>query len=314
MALALAACAAAQAAPYRAPRTAYGQPDLQGFWTGASLTQLQRPPGEPLTFASAAEEQRFMARRVSAWKNAEEAGLGQGVSEWHEQYGLARIGGRLRTSWIVSPADGRLPWRPEVAQRIQAKGDEQNSDRADNPESRSAAERCLVGAQGTADPPMLNATVGNGKQIVQTKDEVVILSEMNHDVRIIRLGQAHLPAALTPWLGDSVGRWEGETLVVETVGFHPEEGHRGQGSFLSPQARVTERFTRVAGNQILYAFEVDDPATYTAAWRGEMPLNADTGPIFEYACHEGERDVEEFMSAARRREAVGKGSAAAASR
>jgi hypothetical protein len=106
-------------------------------------------------------------------------------------------------------------------------------------------------------------------------------------------------------MGDSIGHWEGQTLVVETVGFHPEEGYRAQ-FYLSPDARVTERFTRLSRRQILYAFEVDDPATYTQVWKGEMPLNADTGPIYEYACHEGDRDLEQFLAAARRREAEAK--------
>jgi hypothetical protein len=300
----LCAAAAVHAGPYRAPRTAYGQPDLQGFWSNASLTDLERPPGQPLTFATRAEEQTYMTLSAAAWRADEAGGLGQGVSEWHREFSFAHIGGRMRTSWIVSPADGRLPWRPERLAWLKAQQAAQAGEEADGPESRSVFERCLVGGLGSANPPMLNPAVAAVKQIVQTRDEVAILSEMNHDVRIVRLAAGHsLPPQLHPWMGDSVGHWEGETLVVETTGFHPLEAFRGR-MLISPAARVTERFTRVARDEILYAFEVDDPATYTAVWKGEMPLVSDSGPIYEYACHEGERDLEVFLSAARRKDAA----------
>jgi hypothetical protein len=305
-AAAAALATAAHAAPpraYHAPRTVYGQPDLQGFWINGSLTRLERTPGEPLSFATRAQERAYEARRTAAWNDGEAAGLGQGVSEWHQDFGLARIAGRLRTSWIVSPADGRLPWRPQGKARYDAAVTAHNGEVADGPESRSVLDRCLVGGGGAVGPPIMTPNTAAGRQIVQTRDEVAILSEMNHDVRIVRLGARHAPLAVRPWMGDSIGHWEGETLVVETVGFHPEEGFRGP-FLISPDARVTERFTRLSPTQILYAFEVDDPANYTEVWKGEAPFNADPGPLYEYACHEGDRDLEEFLSAARRREAA----------
>jgi len=274
-----------------------------GFWTNGSLTRLERPPGEPLSFATAAEEEAYAKRRAAAWQEGEAAGLGQGVSEWHHEYGLARIAGRVRTSFLVSPADGRLPWTPGGKARYDAASAVQGSEAADGPEFRSVLDRCLVGGGGSVGPPMIPPNTAPGRQIVQTKDEVAILSEMNHEVRIVRLNTRHLPLALRPWMGDSIGHWEGETLVVETVGFHPEEGYHGF-LMLSPDARVRERFTRVSPTQILYAFEVDDPANYSAVWKGEEPLDADTGPLYEYACHEGDRDLEEFLAAARRRDAA----------
>jgi hypothetical protein len=319
-AAALALAGSAHAAPYHAPRTAYGQPDLQGFWTNGSITRLERPAGEPLSFATAAEEEAYAKRRAAAWAAGEADGLGQGASEWHHDFGLARIAGRVRTSFITSPADGRLPWRAEGRARFEAAMAVQGGEAADGPESRSVLDRCLVGGGGAVGPPMIPPNTATGRQIVQTRDAVAILSEMNHEVRIIplfrplkRQGIAagggggsraqHLPPQLRPWMGDSIGRWEGETLVVETVGFHPEEGFRAQ-FLISPDARVTERFTRISKTQILYAFEVDDPANYTAVWKGEGPLDADTGPLYEYACHEGDRDLEEFLAAARRRDAA----------
>jgi len=304
----------ADAAPphaYRAPRTAYGQPDLQGYWTNGSLTRLERDVGEPLTFATEAEAQAYARRSSQAWSRGEAAGLGQGVSEWHQDFGPARIAGRVRTSFIVSPADGRLPWRPEGRARYAAAVAVQNGEAADGPEFRSVLDRCLVGGGGAVGPPMMTPNTATGRQIVQTKGEVAILSEMNHDVRIVHLNARHLPPAVRPWMGDSIGHWEGETLVVETVGFHAEEGFRAQ-FLISPDARVTERFTRISPTQILYAFEVDDPANYTQLWTGEAPFNADAGPLYEYACHEGDRDLEQFLAAARRREAAAKASGAAA--
>ena len=308
-AMALTAHAGAPTRPpraYHAPRTVYGQPDLQGFWTNGSQTRLERAPGEPLGFASQAQEQAYERRRTEAWRQGEAAGLGQGVSEWHHDFGPARIAGRLRTSFLVSPADGRLPWRPQGKARFDAAVAMQTGEAADGPESRSVYDRCLVGGGGAAGPPIMTPNSAPGRQIVQTREEVVILSEMNHEVRIVRLGARRQPLAMRPWMGDSIGHWEGETLVVETVGFHPEEGFRGQ-FLISPEARVTERFTRRSPRQILYAFEVDDPATYTQVWKGEAPLDADSGPIYEFACHEGDRDLEQFLSAARRREATAKG-------
>ncbi|MFL5295821.1 MAG: hypothetical protein ACJ798_05505 [Phenylobacterium sp.] len=310
-ALALVCATAAQAAPraYHAPRTAYGQPDLQGFWTNGSQTRLERAPGEPLSFATLAQEKAYAAGHTEAWNRGEADGLGQGVSEWHHDYGPARVAGRLRTSYLVAPADGRLPWRPDAKARFDAAVANQNGEAADGPEQRSVLDRCLVGGGGGVGPPMMTPNSAAGRQIVQTRDAVAILSELNHDVRIVHLGGKHLPLALRPWMGDSIGRWEGETLVVETIGFHPEEGFRAQ-FLMSPDTRVTERFTRISPTQILYAFEVDDPANYTAVWKGEAPFDADRGPLYEFACHEGDRDLEQFLAAARRREAAATAGAA----
>ncbi|HEX2817639.1 MAG TPA: hypothetical protein VHN39_14690, partial [Phenylobacterium sp.] len=164
------------------------------------------------------------------------------------------------------------------------------------------ADRCLIGGFGSSSPPMMAPAVSAVKQIVQTRTEVAILSEMNHDVRIVRLGGHHPPPNVRLWMGDSIGHWEGATLVVETTNFHSQEQMHGI-LLKSPDARVTERFTRVAKDQILYEFEVDDPAVYTTPWRAQMPLNADTGPIYEFACHEGNYGLTDILAAARRADA-----------
>lgn len=305
----LTTCVAAQAAPYRAPRTVYGQPDLQGQWTAVSLTTFEREsPKDPLTFATRAQETAYEAAATAANAKDEAGGLGQGVSEWHPAYRMARIDGKLRTSWLTSPADGQLPYRPEALLRLRAIRKAAADGVAANPEDRTPSDRCLVGGLGSATPPMANPPVAGGKRIVQTRTEVAILSEMNHDVRVIRLGDAGHPARhVAPdvrlWMGDSIGHWEGETLVVETTNFHPQEAMRGY-FLISPTARVMERFTRVGPHELRYAFEVDDPATYTEVWKGEMPLLADKGPIYEFACHEGNYSMPLMLQVARHSEAT----------
>ncbi len=315
---------AAHAGPYHAPRTAYGQPDLQGLWTAVSLTDLERDsPKDPLTFATRAQENAFEAAAMAATAKGEAGGLGQGVSEWHPAYRMARLDGKLRTSWITWPADGQLPYRPEARKRFQTLMQAAANGAAANPEDRPATDRCLLGGFGSNTPPMLNPAVGGGKQVVQTRTEIAILSEMNHDVRIVRLDPhwgslskqksrvardpgatpghpaRHPAPGVRVWMGDSIGHWEGDTLVVETTNFHPGETLRSPEYLISPDARVTERFTRTARDEIRYAFEVDDPATFTQVWRGEMPLHPDKGPIFEFACHEGNYSMPLMLSIAR---------------
>ena len=305
--LAAGLAAGVQARPYHAPRTAFGQPDLQGFWTNVSLTKLERAPDTPLTFATPAEERAFERRWVEANARHEADGLGQGVSEWHPAYPMARIAGRLRTSWIISPANGRLPYLPEARARVETLDAAAQLPLADGPEARTPADRCLIGGGGSSGAPLLNPLVAGVKEIVQTRTEIAILTEMNHDVRIVRLSTRRSPARHRPpevrvWMGDSIGWWQGDTLVVETTNFHPQEQYRN-ALLMSPEARVIERFTRVSKTEILYAFEVDDPATFTAPWRAEMPFLAETAPIYEFACHEGNYGLANILTAARRQDA-----------
>lgn len=296
----------AEPLPYRAPRTAFGAPDLQGYWTNVSRTGLERQPGTPLTFATRAEEAAFEAAVQAEWVKAENAGLGMGVSEWHPELPMARIDGRLRTSWIVSPADGRLPWRPGALARYTAMNQAQMAGPSEGPEARTPFDRCLMAGLGSGGPPFINPSVAGGKQIVQTPGEVAILTEMNHELRIVRIGGGHPPRTVRVWMGDSIGRWEGQTLVVETTNFHPQETNRGTFMF-SPEAKVTERFSRVARDELRYVFEVDDPATYTQVWRAEMLFRPEPSAIYEYACHEGNYSMEGILRGARRDEAAAKG-------
>lgn len=295
----LALAATAGAAGYKAPRTPAGQPDLQGIWSSNSLTRLERPAIYPSLVITEAQAREIKHPPVIAPDD-----VGQLESEWYDDgLAMARIGPEIRTSWIVDPADGRLPFTPEGRARLNRPVG------ADGPEARSTTERCLIApANG---PPMLNGIYNNNWQIVQTPDHLVISMEYGHETRIIRLGdRRRLPAALSPWMGDSIGWFEGESLVIETTNFAPDQSTRryplGQ-LYLSRDAVVSERLTRISRDQILYEYSVRDPANYTQVWRGQMPLNAAKGPIYEFACHEGNYSLSGILAGARRTEAGGGG-------
>ncbi|MBS0362958.1 MAG: hypothetical protein JSR98_16390 [Proteobacteria bacterium] len=300
-------------APYRAPRTAEGQPDLQGIWTNTALTFLQRPPIFKGLIATDKEEAMMLAGfksmvgdllnpapidpKTPAPPVVKEAPQ----SDYLEMdLRLARIDGQPRTSWIVEPADGRLPYT-EAAKKARA-ADAAAPEKFDNPEDRDTQERCLTAIGSPEGPPMMNSGFNGNYRIIQTHDYVAIQVEMNHDVRMIRMtDRTHQPAALQPWLGDSVGWWEGDTLVVETTNLNPK-GHiysLGGGFPYSATTKVTERFTRTAKDQILYEFSVDDPATFTKVWKAQMPWRAAKGPIYEYACHEGNYSLPNILAGAR---------------
>jgi hypothetical protein len=313
--------ACAQAA-YKAPRNAFGQPDLEGVWTNASLTGLERGPQFKtltITDAQAKIVEQMRAKMVDAQSrptdpNAPAPAAGQdpgGYNAFWIDAGnrMGRIKGEVRTSWLIDPADGKLPYKPEGWKLYQ---DTLNRARNtfDGPEARPLGERCILGFGSTAGPPMMNVLYNNHYQFQQAKDHVVIVVEMNHDARIIRLADKRRPpASMRTWMGDSVGWWEGDTLVVETVGFNPGESLRpyyGSSLFLSQEAKVTERFTRVGKDQILYAFEVDDPKVYSKTWKAEMALNTAPGPVYEYACHEGNYSLPGILGGARKAEAEGR--------
>jgi hypothetical protein len=288
----------ASAGGYRAPRTPWGAPNLQGQWTNFALTRLERAPGVPAKITPGAD---VAAIERTVYDNILPSDpQGSRDAELWQPSHLAVIDGQMRTSWIVSTADGRLPYRPEAAKRLAAIRAAAFTDYA-GPEARNASERCLTPTFSAASPPMQNAPYAANYQIVQTREAVVIVSEIDSEVRIVRLGGPHLPHRV--WGGDSVGHWEKDTLVVETVGFRPEEAFRAPIFYIGPDARVTERFTRVSAAEIRYAFTVEDPATYTEAWRGEMPFRAMSEPIYEYACHEGNYSLAGLLEGARYQEA-----------
>jgi hypothetical protein len=313
---------AASAAGYKAPRNGFGQPDFSGTWTNASVTQLERPPqfkSLAITPAQAATlEQGYVRMRASdsgptdpnapAPSKANDPG---GYNTFWIDPGtkVGSVKGELRSSWLVEPADGKLPYSAEGRKLFLAEVTKIQSN-FDGPEARQVAERCLMGFGSTAGPPMMNVLYNNTYQFQQSRDALVIVVEMNHDARIVRLtDRVHPKPDIRPWMGDSVGWWEGDTLVVETTNFNPGEQLRPgipTTFFVSEDAKVTERFTRVSPTQILYEFKVEDPKVYTAPWRGEMPINAAKGPVYEYACHEGNYALPGILRGARVTEADGK--------
>jgi hypothetical protein len=311
--LALAGTGAQAAGAYRAPRTAYGAPDLQGLWTNTALTFLQRPPIFKALVATDQEARMMEAGFKSligtlldpsvdpklgappVVKEAPQADILE--MDLH----LARIDGQMRSSWIVEPADGKIPFTDAGKKANRAA----NAETYDDPESRPTSERCLNAVGSPEGPPMMNTGFNGNYQIVQTPGYVAINIEMNHDVRIIRMvDRDHIPAAITPWLGDSVGWWEGDTLVVETTNFNPKSAvfSLGGGFTYSAKGKLTERFTRTAKDRMLYEFTVDDPVYFKQPWRAQMPFRAAKGPIYEYACHEGNYSIANALSGARAEE------------
>ncbi len=300
-------------APYHVPRTEFGDPDLQGLWTNASITRIERPDWATklvLTPEEAAVvESRFKAflsdNDRTAVQPAERGDVGGYNSFWLDPGSkLGVVNGEIRTSWIVDPPTGRIPYSPEGARAAMATGMRQARDFS-GPEVRSLGERCIVGYGSSGGPPMLNVLYNNNYQIVQSPGYVVIVVEMNHDARIVRLGGTHPPPDITPWMGDSIGHWEGDTLVVETTNLNPGQAFTADilhQIYLAPTSKVTERFTRVSDHDILYEFKVEEPHAYTQTWRGEIPMHITKGPMYEYACHEGNYALADILAGARQQE------------
>ncbi|HEY8615584.1 hypothetical protein [Phenylobacterium sp.] len=321
LASALAHGAAAQA--YKAPRTAFGQPDLQGIWSNATITPLTRDAkfgtrnvltkAEAEALEQATREQVARAdaptrpeATVADLKNADcgpdgISGFNCGYNQGWKDPGteVIDLGGEKRASILTSPANGQFPARKAAAMR-------RTGGRTDNPESFSLGERCLLSFGSSAGPPMLPLMYNNTYSIIQTKDEVAIQVEMVHDVRHVRLGGKHPPAHIKTWMGDSIGWWEGDTLVIETTNFRPEQGLRGGNA----NQKVIERLTRIAPGKIAYKFRIEDPDLYAEPIEGEVAMNATKGPIYEYACHEGNYGLENMLAGARAEEKAARTAAA----
>jgi hypothetical protein len=279
---------AAAGKAYKAPRTPDGQPDLQGFWTNSTYVPLERPNGVTKEFYTPDEAEA--AIKVAAEREAEqtEPGTTADVHYDFSQFGLdksqSKLARNLRTSLIVDPENGRLPPLSTEGQKRAAEAAElaKRVGRWDSAQSNQLDDRCII--MVGSGPPMLNAAYNANYQIVQAPGYVMILTEMIHDVRIIPLdAAAQPPGNVRQWIGLSRGRWEGNTLVVETANFNGRNPLEGS----SENMRVTERFTRVAADQIQYTFTVEDPSTWTRPWTAEMPMVPTSGPLFEHACHEG---------------------------
>jgi hypothetical protein len=372
LALMLAASAPAAFAQ-AAPHLSWGAPDLQGFWTNASITHMTRPAGLATLVitpeqAKKLEDGDFNNQRLAADQKPTDQSLGAPLTGgllangnynafwWDPGKKVAQINGEYRSSWIVEPADGRIPYktRPaipgaaaaakpatparsrkpakqgaatgtyatgtsatgkpepkafvEPGPSYRAVGNRRESSATyAGPEVRGVGERCLIGFGGTGGPVMNNVLYNNAYQIVQSPQAVMILVEMNHDARIIpivsdasKAEAAHKPVAIKPWLGDSVGWYEGDTLVVETRNVNPI-----QKGYVSEGGRLIERFSRQKNGALLYRFEVDDPKQFTQVWKGEMPFTPLKGGLYEYACHEGNYALVGILQGAREKEKRG---------
>ena len=292
--------AGAEAQGYRAPRNAYGAPDLNGVWNNNALTRLQRPAGLlPLVVPPAnapAAERKLM---TSYSPESTEANVGGTQSEWWDGAHLARIGGEYRTSWLVEPDDGQLPYSAEGKRRVAVFAKAQ-IESFDGPEARPVAgDRCLLPSWGAMGPVMLNSPYNANYRFVQNRDQIAIMAENNSELRIIRIGAAHLPAQVRTWTGDSIGHWERDTLVVETTNLRTDAPLSQAPFFFSAGARVVERFTRAGPKALKYEFTVEDPTIFARAWRAEMAFVATDAPLYEFACHEGNYAMTNVLAGAR---------------
>ncbi len=320
------------------PRTPDGHPDLQGVYDLATMTAVERAPAyngrasitldeaRRLEAAAAARTERSLrpdtgVRTAPPVGGDGSTGAAGGVGGYNAFWidrgdAFTIIDGHARTSIVVDPPNGRVPPLTAAArQRQAARAGQPTSDQAENsggdvglesapgayddPERRPLAERCLLGFGSTSGPPALpNYFYNNLHQIVQTRDTVMILTEMNHDVRVVRMNATHLPSTVRHWMGDPIGRWDGDTLVVETTNFTGKTRFRGSSEALT----VTERFSRIDAKTLLYRFTVADPQTWSQPWSGEYTWPATGDQVFEYACHEANYALGNILRGARQRE------------
>jgi hypothetical protein len=319
-------------AGYAPPRAPDGHPDLTGLWTNATTTPLARPSayGDKLLLSdeevariegdtvkrNARQNAPTSAELQKNWKEigrkpdtldecrSGSTGAACGYNAFWTDPGdlVMRVNGQGRTSLITYPKNGRLPARvsalagarPGVVQTSEESG---GAGRDDNPEERGLGERCIY-MSSPSGPVMTHTLYNNNYQFVQAGDYLAIWVEMIHEVRIVHINAKHRKDGVRPWGGDSIGWWEGDTLVVETEGYQPEQDVRGGG----PNLKTTERFTRVAPDRLHYAFQVEDPETWVEPWGGEYEFAAVNGNIYEYACHEGNYGLANILSSGRARD------------
>jgi len=280
-------------------------PDLEGVWNFATLTPFERPTEFGDKAFVTREEAGAWVRQTVERNNRDrrdggaEVDLGRAYNDYWFDRGsaLASVNGQIRTSLITDPADGRLPpLTPEARARTAARAADVREHPADGPENRSLAERCLAFNAG---PPMVPGPYNNYVQIFQMPGYVIIANEMIHDARIIPLdGRPHVAAGVRSWQGDSRGRWEGDTLVIDTTNFNGKTSFRGADEHL----HLVERFKRVDANTLLYEFTVDNPSAFTRPWSAAVPMTKSDDRIFEYACHEGNHALVNILRGARYQE------------
>jgi hypothetical protein len=293
------------------PRMADGHPDLQGIWNYSTLTPMERPRDlAGKAFLSEQEAAEF-EKRAQQTRNVdlnretkpttrglvngtvETEDLASAYNEFWWDRGTKLVSTR-RTSLVIDPPDGRIPPLTPQAQKRMAALDEANQRLAEGPEDRPLSERCIV--RPNSGPPMTPTGYNNNFRLIQAPGYVVIFNEQIHDARIVPMdGQPHLPQHVRQWMGDSRGRWEGDTLVVDTTNFTPATNFRGSGESM----HLVERFTRTDPGTLLYEFTIDDPQSFTRRWTGQIPMKRTQEPMYEYACHEGNYSMFTTLSGAR---------------
>jgi hypothetical protein len=314
---------------YQPPRTGDGKPDLQGVWTNATLTPLQRParfkglviPESEIEKETNSHPQVVRQRTDDQQDNKTvhdggDLNSGRGYNAFWIDPGMTynQVRGEYRTSFVIDPPNGQIPYNGNAPRRMRAEESEETEAKPDSradarparpmgnfdgPEARPLTERCII-TSGSAGPPMMTYLYNNNYEFVQTASTFIIRAEMINAPRIVRIGGEHLPKNIRPIHGDSIGHWEGDTLVVETTNFHPY--HANGMIALTENAKVTERFTRYSKDQIVYEFTVDDPTRYKQPWKGEYSFNHSKDLVYEYACHEGNYALTGILAGAREQE------------
>jgi hypothetical protein len=305
MAAALLFGGSAAAADYHAPRNAAGQPDLQGVWNTHFILPMEARPDMPSLTLPEAEAAAFAVKlRGEAGQLAifaqdpEVAEIRSDTS----RSDLAIVRGQRRTRQVVQPADGLLPLTPFFRGQLRfieraLRTESEPPFPTDGPEQRPSWERCVV---GWGQPPVVSVSDVNPRQIVQTRDAVVVLTEYGPDLRIIPFADKHGPVLQASALGDAIARWEGDTLVIETIGLPAKDAIRPFPTLFVPAtAKVIERYTRVSATELLYQYTVVDPSAYTAPWLAEYSLYPSPKPLYEFACHEGNYSLPNILAGAR---------------
>ena len=298
---------------YTVPRTIHGDPDFQGVWRNATVTPLTRPRelGERQAYTREEAFQLERAAQMAVEQDNEPLDpnrppppaqdlppVGNYDLFWTDRgMFMPTIDGEFRTSIIIDPPNGQMPGYTDEFLAQRARERETGPDPFDGPEGRGVGERCLLSFGSNSGPPMLPVMYNSHYQIVQSPGYVVIVAEMINDARIIKIQDerdAHAEV-MNRWMGDSIGRWEGDTLVVETQHFNPWQSFRGASENLT----VTERFRKESDSKIIYTFTVDDPTVFESSFTGELALTAYDDPLYEYACHEGNYALPGTLAGAR---------------
>ncbi len=276
------------------------RPDLQGLWTNLTATPLERPPGFDALTTTEAKAVAFETASPDSFLGAKIDDIGGRQSEWWELGAkMTRIDGQPRTSIIIDPPDGKLPFSEAGRAKLKAAQDA-NLQLFDDPEGRPSPERCLTGGSGGSGAPIFSPRYNANYFFVQTQDYLVIHGEQNSEVRIIPIGADSKPPAFGRWMGTSHGAWEGNTLVVRTSGFVPGDAFKiAAPIYISPNAHVTERFTRLSPDALLYEYTVEDLDIYTQPWRTQQVFTITASRTFETACHEANYSLPNILKGGR---------------